>query len=221
MKTTLILLSTLFATLVFGQQKQEKKTSHFIPKGFVLFEKINGDLDKDGVEDCVLIIKATDKSKFIKDENRGELDRKRRGIIVLLNKKDHYELVAKNYTCFSSENEDGGVYFPPDLSIFIEKGNLIMHYGHGRYGYWKYTFRYKNADFDLIGYDNSNGGAVISNETSINFLTKKKLIKENINKNDEGGEEIFKETWKNIKQNPLIKLSKINDFDELYLEDYE
>lgn len=214
-KTTLVLLTTFFATIILGQQKQVKKTSDFLPKGFILFEKINGDLDKDGIEDCILIIKATDKSKFVKDEYHGILDRNRRGIIVLLNKKDHYELALKNYNCFSSENEDGGIYFPPDLSVQIEKNKLFVHYGHGRYGYWKYTFRYKNSDFELIGYDESNGGAVISSETSINFLTKKKLEKVNINENDEGGQEIFKETWKNIKQNQLIKLSEIIDFDEL------
>ncbi len=96
-----------------------------------------------------------------------------------------------------------------------------MHYGHGRYGYWKYTFRHKNADFDLIGYDISNGGAVISDETCINFLTKKKLQRVNTNKNDEGGQEVFNDTWKTIKQNSLIKLSEVIDFDELYLGDYE
>ena len=66
MRTTSILLLTLFATIVSGQTKQGKNPSDFIPKNYVLFEKINGDLDKDGVEDCVLIIKATDKSKFFK-----------------------------------------------------------------------------------------------------------------------------------------------------------
>lgn len=221
MKTVTILLSALFTITAFGQLKQAKNPSDFIPKGYVIFEKINGDLNKDGVEDCVLIIKGTDKSKFFKHEYLGELDRNRRGIIVLFNKKDHYELTVKNYNCFSSENEDGGVYFAPDLSVLIEKGKLIVHYGHGRYGHWKYTFRHKNTDFDIIGYDISNGGAVISDETSINFLTKKKLQRVNTNKNDEGGQEVFKDTWKTIKQNPLIKLSEVKDFDELYLGDYE
>lgn len=221
MKTIIILLTTFFITIVVAQPKQGKNPSDFLPKGYVIFEKINGDLDKNGLEDCVLIIKGTDKSKFFKHKYHGELDRNRRGIIVLWNKKDHYELALKNYNCFSSENEDGGVYYPPELSTIIEKGNLIMHYGHGRYGYWKYIFRHKNVDFDLIGYDISNGGAVISDETSINFLTKKKLQRVNVNKNDEGGQEIFKDSWTSIKQNLLIKLSEVKDFDELYLEDYK
>ena len=177
-------------------------------------------MNKDGIEDCVLIIKGTDTSKIITDEYRGKLDRNRRGIIVLFNKKDHYELAVKNYNCFSSENEDGGVYFAPELSVEIKKGNLHVHYGHGRYGYWQYTFRFQNSDFELIGYDESNGGVVIESETSINFLTKMKQKKVNTNENAQGGDEVFKETWKKISVNKIIKLSEIKDFDELDMSEY-
>ena len=186
----------------------------------MVFEKINGDLNNDGIEDCVLIIKGTDKKQIIIDEYRGKLDRNRRGIIVLFDKKDHYELALKNEICFSSENEDGGVYFAPELSVEIKKGNLFVHYGHGRYGYWQYNFRYQESDFELIGYESSNGGAVIDSETSINFLSKKKQEKVNTNENAEGGDEVFEETWKKINLNRLIKLSEIKDFDELDMSVY-
>ncbi|MNR11689.1 hypothetical protein D3C85_1280000 [compost metagenome] len=219
MKGLFLLLTTFFTAILFGQTEQSKNLSDFLPKGYLISEKVNGDLNKDGIEDIILIIKGTSKSKIIKDEYRGELDRNRRGIIVLFNKKDNFELASKNYDCFSSENEDGGVYFPPELSVEIKKGNLCVHYGHGRYGYWKYTFRFKNSDFELIGYDASNGGAVIDSETSINFLTKKKLEKVNINKNAEGGDEVFKEVWKSININRLVKLSEIVDFDEFEIPD--
>jgi hypothetical protein len=200
--------------------EQKQNPTDFLPKGYVVFEKINGDLNKDGIEDCVLIIKGTDKKQIITDEYRGKLDRNRRGIIVLFNKKDHYELAVKNENCFSSENEDGGVYFAPELSVEIKKANLFVHYGHGRYGYWQYNFRCQESDFELIGYESSNGGAVIESETSINFLSKKKQEKVNTNENAEGGDEVFKETWKKINVNRLIKLSEIKDFDELDMTVY-
>lgn len=44
-------------------------------------------------------------------------------------------------------------------------------------------------------------------------MTKKKLERENTFENKE--EEVFKETWKNIKVDSLIKLSEIKDFREL------
>ncbi|WP_211231628.1 hypothetical protein [Eisenibacter elegans] len=200
--------------------EQKKNPNDFLPKGFVVFEKISGDLNRDGTEDCVLIIKGTDKKQIITDEYRGKLDRNRRGIIILFDKKNHFELVVKNENCFSSENEDGGVYAAPELSVEIKKGNLYVNYAQGRYGYRQYNFRYKESDFELIGYDESNGGAVIDSEISINFLTKKKQEKFNTNENAQGGDEVFKETWKEINVNRLIKLSEIKDFDELDMSVY-
>ncbi|MEJ5053337.1 hypothetical protein [Sphingobacterium sp. MYb382] len=221
MKKLLTGLLMILTTAAFGQAERKKNPMDFLPKGFVVYERINGDLNKDGMEDCVLIIKGTNKNQIVTDEYRGELDRNRRGIIVLFNKNGHYELAVKNYDCFSSENEDGGVYFAPELSVAIEKGNLYVSYGHGRYGYWQYTFRFQNSDFELIGYDQSdNRGPVIQRETSINFLSKKKQEKVNTNEDAESGDEVFKETWKNILVDKRIKLSLVKDFDELDMSVY-
>lgn len=213
----------MLTSTVYGQDVQKQNPLDFVPSGYVLFEKVNGDLNKDGIEDWVLIIKGTDKNKIVSDENRGNSDRNRRGIIILLNKSNQYEMVAKNYDCFSSENEDGGVYYPPELSVNIKNGNLYIHYAHGRYGYWQYTFRYQNSNFELIGYDQSNSyGPIINSEVSINFSTRKKQTKENTNTNadQESGEEIFKTSLVNIKVDKLINLSKIKDFDELDMSVY-
>lgn len=194
----------------------KKNPADFIPKGYVIFDTIYGDLNKDGSEDCALVIKGTDKSKVIKDDYRGQLDRNRRGIIVLFNKNNSYELAVKNYDCFSSENEDGGVYFAPELSVEIEKGKLNIHYGHGRYGYWSYTFRFQNNDFELIGYDSSSSnGPVIDSDVSINFLTRTKIVNVNTNENAESGDEVFEKTVTKISKTKLTKLSEIKDFDEL------
>jgi len=218
------LMTTIIKATIFGQVVQKKNPADFLPKGFVLFETINGDLNKDGIEDCILIIKGTDKSKIITDKYSGQLDRNRRGIIILFNKNNHYELVIKNQDCFSSENEDGGVYFAPELSVEIENSNLTAFYRHGRYGYWKYIFRHQNGDFELIGYDASvNRGPVTQYQTSINFLTKKKLTRDNLNKDEEGDEKYednFKDKWKKINIKSHVMLSRIKDFDELDMTQY-
>lgn len=108
----------------------------------------------------------------------------------------------------------GGVYFAPELSVEIIKGKLDISYGHGRYGYWSYTFRYQNNDLELIGYDaSSNHGPTVLSETSINFLTKKKILNVNIN-DDYEADEVFKKTESRISKSKLIKLSEIEDFDE-------
>lgn len=218
-KTLKILL--FFLLTILGCKAQQNEPSDFIPREYTEFEKYFGDLNKDGLKDCVLIIKKTDTTNIVTNRFDKKVDRNRRGIIVLFKNEKGYQLADKNYNCFSSENEDGGVYFPPDLWIEIKNEKLYIHYGHGRYGYWKYTFQFQNSKFELIGYDSSsNHGPITNTETSINFLTKKKLIKENTNENAEGGDEIFKETWNNIEIENLIKLSEIKDFDELEMYNY-
>lgn len=196
------------------------KPSDFIPEGYKLFEEISGDLNKDGLSDLVMIVKATNKDSIVEVENRGKLDRNRRGLIVLFKTKNGYLPGLRNYSCFSSENEDGGVYMPPDLWLEIKKGNLYIHYSHGRYGYWRYVFRHHKSDFDLIGYDsNSNRGPIVNRETSINFLTKKKIEKVNTNEEAEGGDEVFDVTNHDIYVEDILKLSAIKDFDVLEMSE--
>lgn len=210
----IVTLLTLFGSTTC--LSQQEIFNEFLPEGYIIFEKIYGDLNNDGLEDCVIITKGTDKKNINSRDYRGELDYNRRGIMIFLNTGNNYELTVSNLDCFSSENEDGGVYFPPELWMKIENGNLYVSYSHGRYGNWKYTFKYQDSDFVLIGYDSStNYGPVVQYQTSINFLTNKKLNRENINKNVEDGEEIFKEIWETIEAKELIKISDIEDFDQL------
>ena len=217
----ILLILPFFLLTILSCKAQDKEPSDFIPKGYAEFKKYSGDLNKDGLEDYVLIIKKTDSANVVMNRFDKKVDRNRRGIIVLFKNANGYELADKNLECFSSENEDGGVYFAPELWIEIKDNKLYIHYGHGRYGYWKYTFRFQKSNFELIGYDSSsNRGPVTNRETSINFLTKKKLTKENTNENAEGGDEIFKENWNDIEIDNLIKLSEIKDFDELDMYNY-
>ena len=198
-------------------QKDKIKYKAYIPAKYVLFEAIQGDLNKDDIQDLVLIVKATDSTQWVNHEYRGKLDRNRRGMIVLLADKGKYKPILSNLSCFSSENEEGGVYFAPELWLEINKGLLNVHYGHGRYGYWNYSFRLQNQDLRLIGYDSSsNHGPYVESETSINFLTNKKVIRKNLNE-DPDGDPKFKETWSKAKVSPIY-LSTIKDFDELNFE---
>lgn len=186
----------------------------YVPAKYQLFQAIEGDLNKDGLKDVVLMVKATDPKTFVHDEYRGHLDRNRRGVIVLLNEKGKYKAIVSNLNCFSSENEDGGVYFPPELWMEVKSNLLSVYYSHGRYGYWRYLFRLEGSDLRLIGYDDSNNhGPLIQSQTSINFLTGKKVIRKNMSE-DEEADPRFKETWSKINQAPIY-LSKVKDFDDL------
>ena len=182
--------------------------------------KIFGDLNNDGEKDCVIITKQTKQSAFVTDESRGELDRNRRGIVIAFKNGEYYETAFAIPDCFLSENEDGGVYFPPELDVEIKNGNLIIRYLHGRYGQWEYIFRYQNGNFELIGYNESNDrGPVVESIVSINFLTKKKQTLLNTNPDpDSEGETVFEETWQDIGISNLVKLTDI-DFGEFSVSD--
>lgn len=212
----LLFLLLLFTSLFANSQNEPDSLNQYIPVGHFIVEQVVGDLNKDGVDDYVLITKGTDKSQIITDEYQRELDRNRRGIVILFKNDNGYETVISNSNCFSSENKNGGAYDTPELSVDIKKGILFIQYSHGRYGWWRYTLRYQNNDFELIGYDSiSNNGSVVSQETSINYSTKKKQTKKNTYTAGEFEDPIFEETWEDIQIFELIKLSKINDFDEL------
>lgn len=204
----------------YSIQAQTNVIEDFIPKGYVLYDKVFGDLNKDKQEDCILIIKGTNKENIVKNRFDEVVDRNRRGIIILFKTQNGYQKATENLSCFYSENEDGGVYYAPELSFEVKRGNLVVYYTHGRYGWWKYTFRFQDSKFKLIGYDVSNGGAVTNSETSINFLTKKRLVRENINEEAEGNDEVFKETWSKIIIEKLLSLSEIKDFEELDMYKY-
>lgn len=199
------------------RQKATNQYQAYLPAKYTVFEVVQGDLNKDGLKDVVLIVKGTDPKQWVTDEYRGKLDRNRRGVIVLLNTKGRYQKVVQNLSLFSSENEGGGVYFAPELMPSIEKGLLKLHYAYGRYGYWAYQFRLEGLDMRLIGYDSSdNFGPYVNSETSVNFLTAKKLVRENLNK-DLDSDPKFKETWSKVNVAPMY-LSKIQDIDALSFE---
>ncbi len=195
--------------------------SGLVPKGFRVVETIRGDLNRDGRDDVVLLVKASDPDEVVTNGRGERVDRNRRGLVIAFRDRDRdgYQLVLKNPTLLSSENEEGGVYFPPELSVGVEKGALVLHYSHGRYGYWQYKFRYQQGQFVLIGYDRSeHRGPVIESVTSINFSTGKKLNKVNTNRGAQGGEERFVEQWSRIVVPKPIDLADISDLDNWSIE---
>ena len=199
-----------------------------IPAGYSFVEGLRGDLNGDSIDDYVIVIKANDPKKFEFYERIGKfVDRNRRGLMIFFKTGNDYKLVLENRQCFESDHEDGGGYFAPELWIHkIEKGNLRISYGHGRYSGWVFTFKYRHSDFELIGYDyDARNNCNDEREISINFLTKKLLIRRCPDKNsmEKCGTDcccsnLSKETWSNIIVKEPRLLRKTVDFEELFVE---
>lgn len=223
MKYLLTSLMPIITISLLGHAEYKQSPIDFLPKGYVVYRKITGDLNKDGTADCVLLIKGTDSNKIIIDEHRGRLDQNRQGLIVLFKRHQGYELVVKNDSCFSAEDAYEGGYMAPEYNVEIKQGNLHINFGQGRNGFWQYVFRFQNADFYLIGYRAGYPSHFVSNfatfnEESINFLTQKKLKKRVIGIHT-NGEEKYEEIWIKIKVREAIKLSGIKDFDEFNMHE--
>jgi len=193
---------------VTAQQKERQVPQDYIPPGYAIHRTIEADLNNDGFNDYVIILKEEQATKG--------------GLIALLNKKNTYEVATKNLECFAFE-KDGGVYFPPELSVDISGENLIVQYSHGRYGNEKYTFQYRKLDFELIEYDRvESRGAYIVEVTSIDFLKRKKLIRKNTYqaKNEEDMKENFSDILNDISIEHLIRFSEISSFDDIDMSVY-
>ncbi len=205
-----------------AEQSKDSVEKQFVSKPedavkseYTIVEKIKGDLNQDGQADYVFIVKGTQK-EYITTENGTTVDNNRRGILVVLQRKNKWEVLVKNYTCLPSLKEKVSVYMNPEISFSIARNNFYVHYSHGRYGYWKYTFRYRKNQMVLIGYDAvDKNGAVIQQEISINFNNKKRLIRTNLRATSSVEESEFREQWDTLPKVPNYVLDKISDFDTL------
>ncbi|TWV84666.1 hypothetical protein [Moraxella sp. VT-16-12] len=231
------IFSTLSVALLAGQSVwaddnidalagDETVLKQFVPQGFNLDgHYCDSDFNTDGKKDCWIMIKDTKPSGWEEDEKNPEqmVDRNRRGLIILLKTNTGYQKILENRALFASDNEYGGVYYAPELSIENKKSKLIFRYSHGRYGYWYYTFDYRTVngkkDFYLIGYDSSyNRGPYVESTVSINFLTHKIRYQKNQETDWNSDTPRFKTIWRDFAKQPLIKLSDIDDIENIDLQ---
>jgi uncharacterized protein (TIGR02145 family) len=187
----------------------EQKLIKRIPAGHRLHsiddakQIFRGDLNGDGADDYALIIEEAS------DDYPG------RGVMIFFKDGGDYKLALENIKGLGSKgSEDCGACGYRSISFNIAKGNFYIYYQWGKDPQPKetFTFRYRNSEFELIGYDVDVGNT--KGATSINFPAKKKLVKE-----CPKGKKC-KETWTTFTMEEPILLRKIADFTRLELADY-
>ncbi len=88
LKKTLLCSCSLLAFSLTANANALTQPNQHIPEGYKLFEKITGDLNNDGIEDVVLLVKATKKSAWAKDQfDKMMVDKNRRGLMIFLSQK--------------------------------------------------------------------------------------------------------------------------------------
>ncbi|WP_338969179.1 hypothetical protein LDJ99_04580 [Fusobacterium nucleatum] len=185
---SLFLISSIY---VFGENfpQKAKTVNDFIPKGWKEILTTNGDLNKDKLEDTVIVIEKEDKKNIKKNDVLGPdyLNLNPRILLVLFKQKDGtYILASKNDKGFiQSENDEENPTLMDTLNDINIKNNILrinFSYFLSAGSWWTstnvYIFRFQNNVFELIGYESNAYMRNTGEEegTSINFSTNKAKI---------------------------------------------
>ena len=185
---SLFLISSIY---IFGENfpQKAKTVNDFIPKGWKEILTTNGDLNRDKLEDTVIVIEKEDKKNIKKNDGFGpeELNLNPRILLILFKQKDGtYVLASKNDKGFiKSEGNDDNPALMDTLDDIIIKNNvlkIVFNYFMSAGSWWTstnvYIFRFQNNVLELIGYESNAYMRNTGEEegTSINFSTNKAKI---------------------------------------------
>ena len=194
----LLFILCSFNLLAENFPQKASKVEDFIPKGWKKLIVEKGDLNKDKIDDVVLVIEKNDPKNFkkIEDSSRSNpVNFNPRIILVLFkDKNSKYTLVAKNDKNFivspGYASEEGlesldSPDYDDNLSKAVTIKNNTLHI-FTLADYIKaatsttYIFRYQNNRFELIGLDAQSilGDTEYANTRnySLNLSTKKLII---------------------------------------------
>lgn len=220
------LVLILLSQNLFSQQfpKESALIEDFVPKNWKVIYHVQGDLNKDKVDDHAIIIENTDPENFKKNDGLGtdNLNLNPRILLVFFKNKAGYALAAKNDNGFiPTENSEDTPCLEDPISetkgISIEKGLLKIDFNYWlSCGSWSvnsadYTFRFQNNRFELIGFDHSDfhRGTGEKSSTSINFSTKKKSETTGGNMSDDDSSK-EKTVWTPIKSHKIYDLQTLD-----------
>ena len=209
MKAYLITILCLFAIGMQAQSLKKQGTSveQIVPEGWE-HKEATGDLNKDGIKDLVVLAKPNFKEKMKTRDDGYEYNFNPYILAIYFGQADGNQQQWKQYEeLFPADDE----WISVDVDIEVtERGTLNISTGTfasgGSYGtnQTKYTYRFQNGDFYLIGRESTDMMRNTGEMTTIseNYLTwKRQTIKDNA---FEEGEK--KETWSKLTKQPLEKL---------------
>ena len=157
------------------------KLEDFVPKNWEIMEKTCGDLNGDGLADCVVVVRGTD-AKFIQKHDgfgTNPFDTNPAILAVLLKDKNGYRLALQNNSLASPPEGPTSSY--PFSAMSIKNKVLEIDFEHwqsaGGWGatYSSFKFKLIGREFQMIGADkrefmrNSGDGE----SRSYDFLTRK------------------------------------------------
>ncbi|WP_052158165.1 hypothetical protein [Lacinutrix jangbogonensis] len=112
------------------------------PETFKILNEIEGDLDKDGVSEKIIVYDTEKETDFGTE----------RQIYIYKKNNIKWELWKKSASAILT-SEQGGVMGDPFEGISIDRNCLVINHFGGSRQKWNYThrYRYQSGDFQLIG----------------------------------------------------------------------
>ena len=228
----LLFIFCSFNLLAENFPQKASKVEDFIPKGWKKLIVEKGDLNKDKIDDVVLVIEKNDPKNFkkIEDSSRSNpVNFNPRIILVLFkDKNSKYTLVAKNDKNFivslgyASEEEletlDSPDYNDNLSKAVIIKNNTLRIFTLADYikaaTSTTYIFRYQNNRFELIGLDAQSilGDTEYANTRNYSLnLSTKKLIIHNMSEKLESNVKKEEKTEKNLNITEIYTLNTMSE----------
>jgi hypothetical protein len=178
-KSLLLLSAIIFSCCIsFGQE-------NLVPKEYRSIKEISGDLDKDSVDEKVVVYNVSD----IQDDVDG-VDRE---IIIFKKEKENWMIWHRSKTAIGN-SKDGGMMGDPFEDVEIKNSILLISQSGGSSWKWGHTdkYRFQNNDFELIGYVSNAGKACeYWEDVDYNISTGKIIVKKEY-EDCEKAQEIYK-----------------------------
>ncbi len=189
----------------------------FVPGGWVLEQKLTGDLDKDGDADAVLLIRQNDPANVVTHGGLGEdpLDTNPRILAAVVKEKGGYRLAASDHQ-FIARRVDPVMSDPLSETggLSIDRGSLkadlyfFMSAGGSDTSVRTFRFRLTDGAFRLIGFEEAltNRMSGATQKVSINYLTGKAIIETGSIESDE-----VETTTRKLRKKPLLTMAEVGD----------
>lgn len=154
-----------------------KSLSDFIPVGWKLLYKAEGDLNKDNLKDIAAVIEYNKKGV---SSNTEISEAPARVIFILFKQKSGgYKLSISSSKLIMKEDQ-GGVWGDPFQSLVYNRGSVLVSFYGGSNWRWAYTyrFRYQDKGWFLIGQTDMSQyvGTGESVTADTNYLTGLQII---------------------------------------------
>lgn len=199
----------LFALSICNLLHSQTHKDYILPTEYEMVKEIVGDLDKDGINEIVVLANTNIKLSGISNRNL------KRQILIYKKKNLDYSLwkTSGNFLISSQEG-----FYPDDNHVEISLKNSVIKIVQKYFLNSKttetdqFTFRFQNNDLFLIGsriYFERNCEGEILNE--VNFSTGKIIVKEEYEDCDEDPKSVKNNFYKEF-IHKFTKLIKFTDF---------